>query len=257
MTRRAPDGGMTRDTVTPGPGDWVRLVALRGVSSPTMRAQVGEVGTVLATLRRGGEEVVQAAFSAVGGVDDVFWLKPGEWELVGTAAPAPTADCSPAENISSPAENPPRRTREETHPVTDFATAVQTRIDQLTQESDEIEARIRDLTARRAAAATERRALGAAVSAYNRIRGDAPGALPRPAPEALGAPGSVGEKSAAALAFLREWTASRPTVVLTEAVAAAAARGLTRDHVQYALRTNPAFERVERGVYRLRADAAA
>jgi len=233
----------------PEVGDWVRLTTPRGVTSPSMRAQVGEVGTVLDTRERGGELLVQVAFSTVRGVDDVFWLKPGEWTFVGSA-PAATPRAAAVAPPTPP--DPPAITREEVPTVADFGSAVQRRIDQLIEDDAALEVVLRDTVARRAALGKERKALEAAVGAYNRVRGGAGPQGPRALPAA-----ALGEKTSAAIALLREWATQHDgTVVRRDVARVASDRGLTADNLSYALQTSTEFERVERGVYRLRAPAA-
>lgn len=183
----------------------------------------------------------RARFPTASNVDDVFWLKPGEWEPV---------DWPPAASEQSvPSEQAPLEVR----PVADFASAVQRRIDQLVDEDGQIETQVRDFAARRIVIGKERKALEAAVAAYNRVRSASTGSAPRALPS-----GANGEKTRIASAFLREWSAQHGSIVIAELMPAADASGISKDQLYYALSVRDAgFERVQRGTWRLRPEQEA
>jgi hypothetical protein len=223
----------------PRTGDRVRLVALRGASSPAMREQVGRTGTVIGVRRQqGGSDLVQARFPTAIGVDDVFWLKPGEWESV---EPAPSTAGSPPENHT---------TQSKECPVADFATAVQHRLDHLAEADQALGQQIADLARQRDDLGRERRALEAARSAYEKVRRGAVGvihAVPRPRSR---------EGAAEVRRFLGEWASAHGGVVETAAIAAEARRrGLSEGAIRSQLERT--HERVGRGTYRPRAGSVA
>lgn len=67
--------------MTPTEGTKVKLIALKGAASDSLRANLNRVGTVVRAAERDGGVVVVVRFvNADGGHE--FWLKPGEFEVI-------------------------------------------------------------------------------------------------------------------------------------------------------------------------------
>jgi len=133
---------------SPTTGDRVRLTTLRGVAAPAMKARLGQVGLVRRVTRRDGHPVLEVQFGETFGDCDVLVLAPGEWEPV----------------------QPPAQPTTEGPTMPDFTSAVQARLDQLASQDAALAEQQRGLQAQREVLGRERRALEAATAAYHRVR---------------------------------------------------------------------------------------
>jgi len=235
------------------PGARVRLVRLCGVASDTMRRCVGTVGTVDRVRGLAGRLEAKVTFDLLG-VSETFWLARSEIEPVDP----------PVEQASAPGPEPAVESPEERAIVADFVTAVQRRIEQLSEEDLRLEQQIREIQAQRDGIARERASLKAAILAYEREKAR-PSRARRPeetGPKALPSPERTPRlnrdlPAGAARAFLREWAEAHGGRIERHAMLLGAVeRGISTNSVLGLLQKDRAYERVERGVYLLRGSAS-
>lgn len=133
---------------------------------------------------------------------------------------------------------------------TDFATAARRQMEQLDQDQqEEADAAVAAATARRDEIVRERTALERALATYDRAMTTPIG--PKPT-------GPYRSGPLTGRAFLSQWAAEHDGVVVTAlATPAAVLAGISPHAVKKAALDRADFERVERGVYRLRVRAVA
>jgi len=232
--------------MTPTAGDRVRLTALRGVAAPAMKARLGQVGLVRRTSAPAGRLVLEVQFGESYETADVLCLRDGEYEVV-ESPDHPTPPVAPAQP------------REET-PVADFATAVQARLDQLATQDAALAEQQRGLQAQRDVLGRERRALEAATAAYHRVRDPASTTV-----TTSGRPSSRVPAHERVVPVLKGLATSSGGQVTRGMAAAALVESGTygsqrsaETAVDVAVgRASHLFEKVSKGVYRLRPELVA
>lgn len=135
---------------------------------------------------------------------------------------------------------------------TDFEGAARRQLDQLDEDERAAEQVIAEAVARRDDVKRERTALAAALATYERVRTKQ---SPAGGPKALPAPREHGQQNGRT--FCLAWAKEHDGVIVrADAQAAALLAGLGANAVSSVLLLPDLFERVERGVYRLREAAA-